>query len=62
MKQAELDLIKSKTKLYNGEIWCEYPFTKNPACLPYNRNNAVRVAEKVEKDFMKDGLHEVYCE
>ena len=61
-KQAELDLIKSKTKLVNGEVWCEYPFTKNPSCLPYNRRSAVRVAEKVEKDLMKDGLHEVYCE
>ena len=61
-KQAELDLIKSKTKLINGEVWCEYPFIKNPSCLPYNRHSAVRVAEKVEKDLMKDGLHDVYCE
>ena len=61
-KQAELDLIKSKTKLINGEIWCEYPFIKSPACLPYNRHSAVRVAEKVEKDLIKDGLHDVYCE
>ena len=61
-KQAELDLIKSKTKLINGEIWVEYPFVKNPACLPYNRHCVVRVAEKVEKGLIKDGLHNVYCE
>jgi hypothetical protein len=29
-KQAELDLIRSKTKLINGEVWCEYPFDNVP--------------------------------
>ena len=61
-KQAELDLIKSKTKLIDGEVWCEYPFIKNSACLPFNRNTVVRVAEKIEKDLIKDGLHSHYCE
>ena len=61
-KQAELDLIKSKTKLIDGEIWCEYPFLKDPACLAYNRHAAVKVAEKVEKDLIRDGLHSAYNE
>ena len=61
-KQAELDLIKSKTKLHEGEIWCDYPFQKNPSCLSYNRSTVVKVAEKVEKDLIKDSLHEKFNE
>ena len=59
-KQAELDLIKEKTKLHNGEVWCDYPFMKDPACLPFNRNTVVKVAEKVERDLIRDNLHEAY--
>ena len=61
-KQAELDLIKSKVKIENGEVWCEYPFIKDPSCLPYNRSAVVRVAEKVEKGLIRDGLYERYNE
>ena len=60
--QAGLDLIKAKTKLINGEIWCDYPFTRDPACLPNNRTAAVRVAEKVWKDLQKDNMLEKYHE
>ena len=59
-KQAELDLIKSKTKLKNGEVWCDYPFIKDPSCLSNNRNTVLKVEEKVEKDLIRDNLHEVY--
>ena len=59
-KQAELELIKSKTKLVDGEVWCDYPFIKDPACLPFNRATVVKVAERVERDVMKDGLHAAY--
>ena len=61
-KQAELDLIKSKTKLVDGEVWCEYPFIKDPACLPFNRPAVVKVAEKVEKGLIRDGLYAAYNE
>ena len=37
-KQAELDLIRSKVKLLNGEIWVEYSFIKKP-CLPTVQQN-----------------------
>ena len=46
-EQAELELIKANTKLVDGQIWCDYPFIKDPACLPNNRSSAVAVAEKV---------------
>ena len=59
-KQAELDLICSKTKLHEGEIWCEYPFKKDPSCLSHNRSTVIKVAEKVEKDLLRDGLYECY--
>ena len=46
----------------NGEIWCQYPFIKDPACLPNNRASAVKVAEKVWKSLEKDGLLSDYNE
>ena len=58
--QAELDLIRSKTKRINGEIWCEYPFVKDPSCLSNNRASAVKVAEKVFRDLKRDNLLEQY--
>ena len=61
-KQAELDLIKSHPKLVNEELWCEYPFVKDPSCLPYNRPTVFKVAQKVDKDLIKDGLPSHYCE
>ena len=44
----------------NGEVHCEYPFIRDPSCLSHNRHAAVKVAEKVEKDLLKDNLREVY--
>ena len=43
-------------------MWCEYPFKRDPACLRYNRNAAIKVAEKVERDLIRDGFHAVYNE
>ena len=60
--QAELDLIRKNTKLVNGEIWVDYPFIKDPACLPNNRASAVRVAEKVWASLKKDNLLPAYNE
>ena len=59
-QQAELDLIKENTKLINGEIWCTYPYIKDPSCLANNRQSAVKVAEKVYNSLKKDNLLEAY--
>ena len=59
-EQAELALIKSKTKLENGQIVCDYPFIKDPVCLQNNREAAVNVAEKVRKGLIRDNLLEAY--
>ena len=59
-EQAELALIKSKTRLENGQIICDYPFIKNPVCLQNNGEAAVRVAEKVRKGLIRDNLLEAY--
>ena len=59
-EQAELALIKANTRLVNGQIWCDYPFIKDPACLPNNRGAAVAVAEKVRRGLIKDGLLDAY--
>ena len=59
-KQSELDLIKEKTRLQNGEVWCDYPFVIDPSCLSFNRNTVVKVAEKVERDLIKDNMLECY--
>ena len=61
-KQAELELIQSKMELKNGEVWCQYPFIKDPASLSYNRASAVKVAERVERGLIKDGLYATYNE
>ena len=58
--QSELELIKANMKLENGEIWCNYPFIKDPKCLSFNREAAVRVAEKVWRSLKKDGLLHAY--
>ena len=55
-------MIIEKTKLIDEKIWCNYPYKKDPACLPYNRKAALKVEEKVERDLIRDGLHEVYNE
>ena len=55
-EQAELALIKANTRLENGQIWCDYPFIKDPACLPNNRGAAIAVAEKVRRGLIKYNL------
>ena len=60
--QAELDLIRANTKLINGEVWCDYPFIKDPSCLPNNRASAIKVAEKVRAGLKKDNMLQVYNE
>ena len=47
-------------EIKNGEVWCKYPFIKEPTCLRNNRNVVVKVAEKVRKDLMRDNLLEAY--
>ena len=59
-KQAELELIESKMEIRNGEVWCSYPYLKDPSCLADNKKAVLRVAEKVERGLIKDGLYSVY--
>ena len=59
-EQTELELIKANTRLVDGQIWCDYPFIKDPACLPNNRSSAVAVAEKVRRGLKKDNLLHAY--
>ena len=61
-EKAELELIKANTRLENGQIWCDYPYIKDPACLPNNRAAAVAVAEKVRQGLKKDNLLHAYNE
>ena len=59
-EQAELALIKKNTQLINGQIWCDYPFTKDPSCLSNNREAAIAVAEKVRCSLKRDNLLHAY--
>ena len=61
-QQMELDVISQKTQIINNEVWCEYPFKRDPSCLKYNRNAAIKVEAKVERDLLRDEMHEVYNE
>ena len=49
-------------QIRNGEVYCSYPFVKDPSCLQDNKSAVLRVAEKVEKGLIKDGLHDKYNE
>ena len=46
-------------EIKNGEVWCSYPFVKDPMCLSDNKRAVERVAAKVEKSLLKDGLYDV---
>ena len=59
-EQAELDLIKGNMEIRAGEVWCKYPFVKDPSFLPNNRGSAIKVAEKVRKDLKRDSMLEAY--
>ena len=59
-KQAELDLIKEKTYLREGEVFCDYPFIRDQSCLSFNRGTVIKVAEKVERDLLRDNMYEAY--
>ena len=61
-EQAELALIKNNTRLINGQIWCDYPFIRDPSCLPNNREAAIAVAEKVRRGLKRDNLLVAYDE
>ena len=61
-EQAKLALIKANIRLEKGQIWCDYPFIKDLACLANNRDAAVVVDEKVRKSLKRDNLLHAYDE
>ena len=61
-EEGELKLITNNVHVKDGQIHVSYPFIKNPSCLPNNRSDAVRVAEKLWKSLKRDGLLDAYHE
>lgn len=61
-EEAELKLITDNTTIRDGEVYVEYPFIKDPSCLPNNRGVAVKVADRLWTSLKKDGLLEPYHE
>ena len=61
-EENELNMISNNVNIVNGEIHVRYPFIKNPSCLPNNRHVVVRVAERLWKTLIKDGLLNTYHE
>ena len=43
-EEAELKLISDNVQVVDGEVHVQYPFLKNPSCLPDNKRTAVKVA------------------
>ena len=61
-EEAELNLISDHVKIIDGEVHVEYPFIKNPSCLPNNRAVAVKVADRLWSSLTKDDLLPAYHE
>ena len=61
-EEAELKLISDKVTVENGEVHVEYPFIKNPSCLPNNRKVAVKIADKLWSSLERDNLLLAYHE
>ena len=54
--QDELDILKKNVRLVNGQLHVNYPFIRDPTCLPFNRNSVLRMAKNQEKRLEKLGL------
>ena len=58
--QEDLDMIRQGVKLENGKIQVSYYFSRDPHCLPNNRAQVVKMAEKQERRLIKAGRLEDY--
>ena len=58
--QEDLDMIKEGVKLENGKLQVSYYFSRDPNCLPNNRANVIKMAERQERRLLKTGQHENY--
>lgn len=58
----ELHLLRNSIKLHNERngLKVEYPYIRDPACLPYNYNTASSMAKKLEDRLERDGRLEQF--
>ena len=61
-EEEELRMLKENIRIESGEIHVEYPFIKDPICLPNNKATAVKMAEKLESRLKREGMLEAYNE
>ena len=59
-EENELIAIRDNVTVGNGESLVSYPFKKDPNCLPFNRDTAVKVADRLWRTLKKDGLLDTY--
>ena len=59
-KQEELDMIRQGVKLENGRLQVSYHFSRDPRCLPNNRAQVIKMAEKQERRLIKAGQLQTY--
>ena len=58
--QEELEILKNNVRLVNGQLHCNYPFKRDPSCLPNNRETVLRMAISQEKKLKRSGMLEQY--
>ena len=58
--QDDLEMIRKGIKLENGRLEVSYHFSKDPHCLPNNRNMVIKMAESQERRLLKSGQFENY--
>ena len=59
-EQEELEMIRQGVQLVNGQLHVSYHFSRDPYCLPHNRWQVVKMAEKQERRLIKSGQLEAY--
>ena len=58
--EEELQMLRDSIKIENQELVVKYPFIRDPACLPYNKAQVVKMAIKLESRLKKEGMLESY--
>ena len=58
--QDDLDMIRQGVKLENGKLQVSYHFSRDPHCLPNNRNNVIKMAMKQESRLIRNGQLDAY--
>ena len=55
-------MLQKSIKIENGESVVTYPYIKDPASLPYNKHQVIKMASMLEARLDKEGMLSAYNE